>query len=315
MGTIPPHSPKDDGILDAPRSGSIPAEIPPGSTDPGNSPSLPDNDAPCSLDLRNPEPGRPVDKLRAADATEGGPLPRLAVFPSTSADSPRQCDPAVSLPKIPQEPIPGNQVTEKAYTGGIPCGDVSTLERLERPFLDVRFNGRNVRALLDTGSSRTFLGAVGLQPAFREGRPVRVPASGCILTANGNIEYITEEIDLPVEVDGITHEMPIRVVPRLTSDAILGMDFIRAFELVLDGARGTWHLALVGTRHPWYPRDAPTNQENAHLNCCGISELTGPETRELQDFLARETPKVSGKVGCTRLITHQINVGDSPPIK
>lgn len=123
------------------------------------------------------------------------------------------------------------------------CGPVTTLDLGVRWFLSVRIGGVDLDTLVDTGSSVTLIGEKGRrieQLVDREDDNVR---NRPVILANGSVERIVSSAELPVEVAGRTKNLVVRLVPSIMGNAIVGMDFIRAFGVSLDGGRGTWRLA------------------------------------------------------------------------
>jgi len=69
-------------------------------------------------------------------------------------------------------------------------------------YFRIAIGGHSVRALVDSGSSRTILGDEGIKIVRRLGLPTTRAKGSRIRTANGQIAEITEEITLPLVLEG-----------------------------------------------------------------------------------------------------------------
>ena len=106
-----------------------------------------------------------------------------------------------------------------------------------RPYLDIEVGAAEFHSLVDTGSTKTFLGS------------------------------------LNVTFNGVTHLMTIRILPGLNDSCVLGTDFLTRFGLVIDGkVRQLWlseKLIIKFTFDPKFNDDLDA--------CRGIALLSDTE--------------------------------------
>ena len=103
-----------------------------------------------------------------------------------------------------------------------------------RWWVQVGIGGFRIRALYDTGASRTVMGSLALQLATECGRTFR-PASGTgARGAGNNLLRITGHVDLPFELGGVKRDILVSIIPELEVDCYVGSNFVRAFETMHD---------------------------------------------------------------------------------
>lgn len=95
-----------------------------------------------------------------------------------------------------------------------------------RPFVLLTINDVTIKALLDTGASRSYLGPAACTK-LSAGAPLKPdrPAPAMIM-ANGEQQPVTGEVTLPVRIDTHQDQLTFRMAPTLMYEAILGMDAI-----------------------------------------------------------------------------------------
>lgn len=101
----------------------------------------------------------------------------------------------------------------------------------------------------------------------------------------------------------------MHLLPELTVPALLGMDFLHHFGLIVDFKARKWCFGEDPLRR------YPFSREDDEEICCGISDLTPREDRLLKGFLAEILPAVSGQMGTTTLTRHYVEMGGHPPIR
>lgn len=145
-------------------------------------------------------------------------------------------------------------------------------------------------ALLDTGSSRSFIGTAGLSLVkdwdhFCE----EIPAFS-VVVANGVTETINTKIVIQVYLQRQHMELSLFIMPSLTVPILLGLDFLCHSQLCLDSHSNMW----------WF-RDQPTSKFSFTLcdseilktaipsssYSCGIKSLN-PEEKALLDLVVKE---------------------------
>ena len=91
-----------------------------------------------------------------------------------------------------------------------------------------------LRALYDTGASRTVMGAVGLQLATALGRPVMSSYGRRAKVVGGQTATIAGYVELPFEVAGVKRDIRIAVIPDDKVDCYVGENFVSAFGTIYD---------------------------------------------------------------------------------
>ena len=179
-------------------------------------------------------------------------------------------------------------------------------------YVDIEVGQHAVRALVDSGATRSFAGAAGLKLFVLEGiAHQKVSPRRCIL-ANGQVHMVDEAVTFKAKLRGREAQIQAYVMPHLAEDIILGMEFLRSARMVIDFYDQSW-----------YYQDVPETKfrfaqlENASrvIMCLGLRLLEPSEAQRLHEFLAAELPASSEKPGVTSLTAHHIDVGDSAPIR
>jgi len=158
---------------------------------------------------------------------------------------------------------------------------VDPTDSLELPplhYFIVAVNKEPLRALVDSGLTRTILGAKAIQSVRRLNLPTRQRVTR-IRTANGQIARAREEVDLSFRLGDRIRTISVCLLPDLTVSCLVGMDFLRKFGVVVDYELSEWNF-----------RDSPAvrylfelpNQEE--WVCCGLPELTPLQNERLVIF-------------------------------
>lgn len=86
---------------------------------------------------------------------------------------------------------------------------------------------------MDSGSTRTILGAEGIEIARKLKLPVRERVIR-IRTANGQIARARKKVEISFLLKGRTRTISACLLPDLAVSCLVGMDFLRKFEIVID---------------------------------------------------------------------------------
>ncbi|XP_070155191.1 uncharacterized protein [Polyergus mexicanus] len=122
--------------------------------------------------------------------------------------------------------------------GAFGCRDESSLL-----FLRVGILGKEVLALLDSGSSRTFLGpstvdlVKELELRFRSSDGKRVT------TATGQTTRIKGEIEIPITLRHQVKSLKVYALPTLALPCIIGVDFLSVFGIGVNFATKRWYFS------------------------------------------------------------------------
>ena len=92
-------------------------------------------------------------------------------------------------------------------------------------FITLSVGNQPLKALIDSGTTRTFVGPEGLRELKRLGFQT-IQKQGQVKVANGNIEVVPEEIEFSVELNWTTRLIRARVLNSLPVAVALGLDFL-----------------------------------------------------------------------------------------
>lgn len=175
-----------------------------------------------------------------------------------------------------------------------------------RPHLEVKVFGYPLLGLLDSGSSRTIVGAQGWKILQELGLDILRRERQVLAVADGNTCKIEGVIDTPIELYGRVCTIPILVVPKVKALLVLGTDFWKAMHLTADLSAGTWTFAT--------PPEicnaielTPIIQDQDHL--------TADQQRRLKDLTSRHLRRMGTKLGVTTMVEHRIDTGQAVPVK
>ncbi|XP_011701743.1 PREDICTED: uncharacterized protein LOC105458270 [Wasmannia auropunctata] len=135
-------------------------------------------------------------------------------------------------PKPPQREVASGR--EVAYSAFGPNCSSSLL------FLRVTMSGRELRALVDSGSSRTFLGSEAVDLLKGAGFSFRSGSGPRVTTATNQTTRVRGETEVPITLGGRTRNLRVCSLPTLALPCILGMDFLAAFGIVVNFVQRAW---------------------------------------------------------------------------
>lgn len=166
-----------------------------------------------------------------------------------------------------------------------------------------------IKALVDCGASRTFIGPLCLEMIKELNFPI-IERVGSVQLANGELLTVSKEVTLPVELNGRTKPLRVPVLDSLTEPLVLGLDFLKYYKIQADFVTRTWTY-----------KNKPKKVYNfessrvAPESCAGLMELDATQRDRLEHFLKEQLPEIPDKPGLTNLTEHVIDVGDSTPVK
>lgn len=168
----------------------------------------------------------------------------------------------------------------------------------ERPYLKVSVYGVEFLGLLDSGASRTVLGADGYERCkYLNLKLLPADVNSCGI-ADGTQCPVVGSYNVPFCVEGRVTLVEVLVVPSLPHTLILGSDFWRKFGIVPNLRDGHWKFA-----------------NSTSVSICALtngSHLNIDEAKELQVFLENLFSKVPDGLGCTTLVEHKIKTTAEP---
>lgn len=165
----------------------------------------------------------------------------------------------------------------------------------ERPYLSVEVFGESILGLLDSGASRTVLGAKGGE-IFRKFRLPLLPSESTSCTvANGSPCQVVGSYDIPFRVKDKVKIINTLVVPSLPHGLILGFDFWKKMGIIPNVRHGEWTFADC-IEFP-LPEDP---------------SLSVTEAEELNKLLEGVFADMPANLGCTGLVEHVIRTKAEP---
>lgn len=172
-----------------------------------------------------------------------------------------------------------------------------------RLYLEVKILDREVRGLLDSGASRTFLGDKGWEIVKSMGFNIQ-PTNEKVIVANGAECEVKGVVDLPFTLECHSVVLPVIIVPAVKNTLILGIDFWSGMGIVPNAAMGTWSFSDT----------APVTVDSLRvLRPCG--NLTAEQEKRLSDLLTTYLNSSSRTGNATPLVEHTIETGSAAPIK
>lgn len=164
-----------------------------------------------------------------------------------------------------------------------------------RPYLDVILFGNKISGLADTGSEVCALGKDAIE--FLTDCNVKMtPFHGTVSTADNSRSKIVGKIKANITFRGIEKSFTILIVPSLAQSLYLGANFIEAYNL----APNLFNLEEI------------TDNIQADLN---MHSLTAFQNEQLQQVISKFPSYEKSGLGCTHLLEHSIDTGNSPPVK
>ena len=183
-----------------------------------------------------------------------------------------------------------------------------------RWWLQVAISNFRLRALYDTGASRTVMGAVGLQLASALGQPEMPSYGRRAKVVGGQTATIAGCVELPFEVAGIKRDFRVAVIPDDRVDCYLAANFVRAFgtihdpinnQLIVSAAEKRVDLEVAGV----------SSVEALEVSAIGLEDVSEGQRQEMVELVGRILGEEDQALGCTTWARHHIDVGSARPVK
>lgn len=171
----------------------------------------------------------------------------------------------------------------------------------DRLYLDVRILGIVLSGLLDSGSSRTILGAKGIKMLEPLNIPILDQELFSVKVANGQNCKVEGVMAIPIQVGDKIRIVDVLVVPSIAQPLILGLDFWRCMGILPRISNGVRTADVCGEIQMTYlqSKESLTKEDETHL----------------EDLVQRNFHVLSPKLGCTNLVEHKIITSSEEPIK
>ena len=128
-------------------------------------------------------------------------------------------------------------------------------------FVIINLFGKSVRALFESGATRSFISLKLAEEVEQQNVTFRASRVR-VQVANGQVEKCQSELSVPVTIDGYTRSADLVVLTSLNVSCMLGLDMIRTFCFQVDFERLMWRLGL---QYPELPNFLPCEVRLNHF--------------------------------------------------
>lgn len=161
-----------------------------------------------------------------------------------------------------------------------------------RPFTKIEISGMHFLGLLDSGANRTAISQSTYDRLRQTTNFHEFPVLKTVKTACNEEILVTSCIELPLSYNSMTKTLSILVVPKLSRDIILGMDFWTEFDI------------------------KPTIQINTMTDELDKTHnLNSLQQKQLLDVQSKFLLSENGQIGCTDVLSHVIDTGEAKPFR
>lgn len=154
------------------------------------------------------------------------------------------------------------QARRPGLAGSIGNGVTATAEYAPLGYLQINMGRHRIKGVIDTGSNQTLLGEDARALVDDLGWTVKKDPTSKIKMANGALADLSEAVMGKVEVQGRRRWLKMHLLPELTVPALLGMDFLHHFGLIVDFRDRKWYFREDPTKkYPFSREDPETESE------------------------------------------------------
>lgn len=179
---------------------------------------------------------------------------------------------------------------------------IFTIRNDNRPYAEVYVGKKKLIGLLDSGADVTVLGK-NAEKLIEELNLQKYEVNASVRTADGTKHNVSTYVKIPFTYDAHTHTISTLVIPTLSKQLILGMDFWRVFRIEL----------FVGDECDFTMNEIERIAKTSPVEI--PHDLTPDQTQELQKVKAKFLFTQPGILSCTPLIEHNIDTGEAKPIR
>lgn len=210
------------------------------------------------------------------------PIPKSSPTPATIVSSPIISTSVSSKPFIfPFSNVPGDY----------------------RPYLPVTISNINFLALVDSGSTNTVVSLATWNKIKHLQPTVSVQNfSSLVTTANGGHCNLFGVSRVSFCLNNVSKTLNTLIMPSLTSDVLLGVDFMSLFGISLDYTSRSFSLT-------------PPSLSFVVGSISDKNSFSDSQKLELEDLILEFSSEDSSRLGATNMMEHVIDTGDAVPIK
>ena len=141
-----------------------------------------------------------------------------------------------------------------------------------------------------------------------------VPCNATVIVANNTVEPVSGEVVVEFSVFSETKDISVRLVPSLSCDCVLGVDFLRAFKFKLDFGNDSWSSDDSPSTH--FSSESQVVKGNfMEEKCAGLSEISNEQRDQVEQLVNKLVKKPGKKLAMTNLAELVIELTDEKPIK
>lgn len=216
-----------------------------------------------------------------------------------------------------------NYYRNRKFTSKLILSSIISNNSDKRYYACVTFLTFKELGLLDTGANVSCIGSDLAKQNFTKYKEF-FKLNSCVKTADGKLQKVEGYLHIDVDFRNETRRLKILIVPSITQNLILGLDFWRAFNLAPD----IFGDVLISTNNDTPPQilselynfNSMTQRSLDLLPQSRIENSTEyPLTynQRLQlDTIVELFPNFEKQgLGRTDIITHDIDVGNAVPVK
>lgn len=184
-----------------------------------------------------------------------------------------------------------------------------------RPYINVKLFGTVITALFDSGATSSIVGREGLQTLTKFRLKTHSSLFKTVATADGRQQVVTGLVYLPICIGNVCQVLEACVVPSLNHSFILGSDFAKKFDLLIDYKHDRWDIQsdLVGEEICLVSSDRAPDQTT---ELSSLDVLSHRQRREAVAVInSFETISGESRLGRTSKVTMRIDTGDAKPFK
>ena len=100
-------------------------------------------------------------------------------------------------------------------------------------FVNIIILGNPIKALVDSGASRSFIELQGLELVKNLGLRIQ-KSHGIVQIANGSIQKVSDELVTPIELEDKVRLIKNFVLNSLLVDFVIGLDFLKIFNISVE---------------------------------------------------------------------------------
>lgn len=194
---------------------------------------------------------------------------------------------------------------------------IVNLPKDQRYYAKVSFLEFTEYGLLDTGASISCIGSSFAQEDFNK-FPNFSKCRSHVKTADGKVQKVIGWLSVDVKFKDKSRHLKIFVIPSISQKLILGIDFLKSFELIpnIVGSVDIFDKSVLSLEPSPTAVGSPDNDSVKENNADEhYFPLNDSQKKQLNAVISLFPNFEKQGLGRTNLIKHEIDVGESKPIK